>query len=196
MSSKASKRRRKRRLVHQGAVPTPEPVGGGEEASGEAESAPSEEKPTSRSAPRATSGPRRAERNADDERPPAPWGKFPLIELAILAGIVMLILGLFVVSGERGGILIAAGAVLASIGGLDTAIREHFAGYRSHTLLLAGVPAAIVLGVLFYKGPSDLSSGIRALIGLGVFAVAAVLLARLFRSRSGGRWFRLSGFRG
>ena len=30
---------------------------------------------------------------------------------------------------------------LASLGGLDTAPREHFAGFRSHTMMLAGLPA-------------------------------------------------------
>ncbi len=58
------------------------------------------------------------------------------------------------------------------------------------------MPAVIVLAVLFYKGPEGMSSGIRAAIGAGVFVGAAALLLRVFRSRSGGRWFRLSSFRG
>jgi len=106
----------------------------------------------------------------------------------------MLILGLVAVRGERGTILIGTGLLLASIGGLELAIREHLAGYRSHTLVLAGVPAAVVLGVLFYAGPGGLPPIARAAIGLVVFVAAALFLIRVFRRRSGGRAFRFSGF--
>lgn len=112
----------------------------------------------------------------------------------MLTGIVMLILGLVAVRGERGMILIGTGLVLASIGGLELSVREHFGGYRSHTLVLAGVPAAVVLGVLFYAGPGGLPPVARAAIGLAVFAAAALVLVRVFRDRSGGRAFRFSGF--
>ena len=35
------------------------------------------------------------------ERPPAPWGRFPLVELVILLGLGLLIAGFFV-QGARG----------------------------------------------------------------------------------------------
>jgi hypothetical protein len=183
LASKSSKRRRKRRQTHK--RPTT-PVAAASDDAG-AEQTPK---------PVAATRPRRAERNVDEERPPAPWGSFPLVEIAVLIGIVMLILGFLVVDGERGVILVITGLALASIGGLEVAIREHFAGYRSHTLILAGVPAAIVLAVLFYAGPGGLSSGVRAAIGLAVYAAAALALVRVFRNRSGGRAFRFSGFGG
>jgi hypothetical protein len=129
----------------------------------------------------------------DEDSPPAPWGSFPLIELCVLAGIVMLILGFFVVGGPRGPILIAAGLALGSIGGLELSIREHFAGYKSHTAILAGVPALIVLGLLFYIGPDGLPQLARAAIGIVVFAIGAVILSRIFSSRSGGLRYKLSG---
>src|SRR5215218_1999301 len=89
-----------------------------------------------------------------DERPPAPWGDVPLVELVelvVLLGIVLLIAG-FIVGGSNGTVMIAAGAVLCSIAGLELAIREHFGGYRSHTFLLAGAAGvgtliALALGV-------------------------------------------------
>ncbi len=183
MASKSSKRRRrKRRQAHQ--TPT---------TAADAERAAEESPPPALAAP---ARPRRGERNIDDERPPAPWGSFPLVELTVLIGIVMLVLGFLVVDGQRGVILVVTGLALASIGGLEVAIREHFAGFRSHTLILAGVPAAVVLALLFYAGPDGLSSGIRALIGLAIYAAAAFALVRIFRSRSGGRSFRFSGFGG
>lgn len=113
----------------------------------------------------------------------------------MLVGIVMLVLGFFFVGGDRGAILIGTGLLLGSIGGLELSIREHFAGYRSHTLILAGLPAAIVLGVLFYAGPSSLPPLARAGIGAAVFALAAAALTRVFRNRSGGQSFRFSGLR-
>ncbi|GIK76814.1 MAG: hypothetical protein BroJett022_05040 [Actinomycetes bacterium] len=172
-SAKRRKRRRRRARAGASGAPTPE---------GET---------TPRPAP-----PPRRRRAAADEPPPPPWGSFPLIELSVLAGIVMLILGFFVVGGDRGPILIAAGLALGSIGGLELSIREHLAGYRSHTVVLAGVPALIVLGLLFYLAPEGLPALGRAAIGLAVFAGAAALLVRLFSRRSGGARYRFAPFRG
>lgn len=136
------------------------------------------------------SKPTRAVRNVDDEAPPAPWGSFPLVELAVLVGLVMLVLGFFFVGGERGPILIATGLALGSIGGLELSIREHLAGYRSHTMVLAAVPGALVLALLFYLGPDGLPPLARAGIGVAVFAAAAFLLSQLFARRSGGQRFK------
>jgi len=169
MASSKSRKRRKRRT---------RPAAGRDPAAG-ADEAPKRPAP----APR---------RPSADEPPPAPWGRFPLVELCVLAAIVMLVLGFFVVGGSRGAILIAAGLALGSIGGLELSIREHFAGYRSHTAVLAGVPALIVLGLLFYLGPSGLPQLARAAIGVAVFVGAALLLTRAFSRRSGGDRYRLA----
>jgi hypothetical protein len=169
MASSKSRKRRKRRT---------RAAAGRDQAAG-AEAAPKPAAP----APR---------RPAADEPPPAPWGSFPLVELCVLAAIVMLVLGFFIVGGSRGAILIAAGLALGSIGGLELSIREHFAGYRSHTAVLAGVPALIVLGLLFYLGPSGLPQLARAAIGVAVFVGAALLLTRAFSRRSGGDRYRLA----
>src|SRR4051794_27104535 len=99
MASKSEKRRRKRRLVHQGVVPpseAEEEPGNGAEADPVPEPTAAESTAAAKPAVSKSSGPRRAERNIDDDRPPAPWGSFPLVELAVLIGIVMVILGFFV----------------------------------------------------------------------------------------------------
>jgi hypothetical protein len=119
-----------------------------------------------------------------DERPPAPWGSFPLVEICVLVGLVMLVLG-FVVQGPRGSLLIAVGLVLGSLAGLELSVREHFAGYRSHTVLLAGAASIAVLAGLFYVGPEELSPGIRFAAAAATFAVAAWGLTTAFRRRSG-----------
>jgi hypothetical protein len=84
------------------------------------------------------------------ERPKAPWHPFPLVELCVLAGIVLLVIGLVKFDTRQGKTLVLVGLALGSLGGLDTAAREHFAGFRSHTTVLAGVPAVAVAAVLYF----------------------------------------------
>ena len=120
------------------------------------------------------------------ERPRAPWGSFPLVELCVLLALVIGVAG-FVTGGDRGGIMLAAAAALGSLAGLELAIREHLAGYRSHTTVLAAAPAVVAMGVLFFAGaPRVAVLG----AGIGVFAAAFWALRELFRRRSGGYGFR------
>ena len=125
-----------------------------------------------------------------DERPEAPWGKAPLAELAILAGIVCLAIGVF--GSHR--TLIGVGVGLAAVGGMEVAIREHFAGYRSHTTLLAGFVFVVVVGILFYAAGLVLAYALP--IGAVCFAVAFYLARRAFQRASGGLSFRIGGMRG
>jgi hypothetical protein len=174
MASKSARKRRKRRPPRPPADVAASPPDSAEPAE----------------PPRAPA-PRRGAVARGEEPPPPPWGSFPLIELSVLTGLIMLVAGFFFVEGERGAILIGFGLLLGSIGGLELSIREHFAGYKSHTVILAGLPALIVLGVLFYAVDS-LAPILRAAIGLAVFAVAALLLSRAFAARSGGARYRFS----
>jgi lysylphosphatidylglycerol synthetase-like protein (DUF2156 family) len=125
-----------------------------------------------------------------DERPEAPWGKAPLAELAILAGIVCLAVG--ILGGHP--TLIGVGVALAGIGGMEVAIREHFAGYRSHTTLLAGFVFVVVVGVLYYAVGMILAYALP--IGAVCFALAFYLARRAFQRASGGLSFRIGGMRG
>ena len=69
----------------------------------------------------------------DDERPRAPWHPVPLAELCVLVAIILLITGVIVGLGnDRGRVLLVTGLALGSLGGLDTAVREHWAGYAPH----------------------------------------------------------------
>lgn len=136
--------------------------------------------------PPAAKPPRQSARRTPDGPPPAPWGSFPLVELATLVALIMLITGFFFVGGERGALMIIAGLVIGSLAGLELAVREHLAGYRSHTLLLAGVPAVASLGILIYAGPDSLGTTARVGIAGAVFAGAALVLVSIFRNRSGG----------
>jgi lysylphosphatidylglycerol synthetase-like protein (DUF2156 family) len=121
-----------------------------------------------------------------DERPSAPWGDAPLAELVILAGIVALAVG--AIGGNP--TLIGVGVVCAGLGGLELAIREHFAGYRSHTTLLAGAAFVLVTGLVFYAANQILAVAIA--VGAVAFAVSFFLARRAFQRASGGLSYRIS----
>src|SRR5919107_2056134 len=87
---------------------------------------------------------------AGEQRPKAPWHPVPLVELCVLAGIVLIIVGFLDFDDRNGRLLLVMGVVLSSLAGLDTAVRDHFSGFRSHTLLLAGVPTVLAAAGLFY----------------------------------------------
>jgi len=130
----------------------------------------------------------RAGRPSIDDRPPAPWGKFPLSELTIFIAIVLIIAG-FITGGSRGPIIAAAGLALGALGGLEISIREHFAGYRSHSLLLAGALAMLAVTVVALVAGKVL---IPILVGAGLVAFGGgfVALREAFKRRSGGVGFR------
>jgi hypothetical protein len=147
-------------------------------------------RPVEESAPAAeTRSSRRTARGGKPERPPAPWGSFPLVELVVLFAIIILIAGFFV-QGTRGVTMIAAGLMLGMLAGLELSIREHFAGYKSHTTVLAGVAGVAVLGLGFFLLPHGWPQGINLVVGATVFAAAFYLLREAFKRRSGGLGFR------
>jgi hypothetical protein len=124
-----------------------------------------------------------------DGPPPAPWGSFPLTELVVLVALVMLVLG-FVVPPPRGAVMLGAGLALGSLAGLELAIREHFAGYKSHTVLLASAIGIPVVAGLYFLGPESLPVWVCLLAGVLAFGGAAWLFAGTFRRRSGGALFK------
>jgi hypothetical protein len=130
---------------------------------------------------------RRQGRPGIDERPPAPWGSFPLSELVILLGIALILWG--ALSGRDGDERLAAGLVIASLGGGELALREHLAGYRSHSALLAGVAAFVAVTVVALGlGPVEI--WVLLLLGATVFGATFYAMRELFKRRSGGLGFR------
>jgi lysylphosphatidylglycerol synthetase-like protein (DUF2156 family) len=128
--------------------------------------------------------------SSPDERPPAPWGSAPLAELVILAGIVSLAIG--AIGGHP--TAIGVGVALAGLGGLEVAVREHLAGYRSHTTLLAGAAFVLVTGLVFYAAHEILAMALAC--GAVAFSVAFYLARRAFQRASGGLSYRIGGSRG
>ena len=143
-------------------------------------------------APRAVASQRRAERAAREaaakrqsstasrtlgtvgERPPSPFGGLPVSEFAIFIGMVGVIVGFF---AGGNGVAMAVGALVCVLGVTEVTAREHFSGFRSHTTLLAAIPAVIVEAavVILFK-PKD--RALVALLVIPVFAICFFLLRR------------------
>ena len=64
----------------------------------------------------------------------------PVSEIAIFAGIIALVVGL--ITGGQPALVV--GAIVCGLGVTEVTAREHFSGFRSHSTLLAAVPAVIV----------------------------------------------------
>jgi hypothetical protein len=108
------------------------------------------------------------------------------VEIVILVALVLLITGFFL-SSVRGTIMIAAGMTLASLAALELTLREHFSGYRSHSTVLAGAVAVLVLGLGFVFGWPP---AIQLAAGIAAFAAGFYLFREAFKRRSGGLGFR------
>ena len=100
-----------------------------------------EQRSTRQSAPvEPAAAPQRRPRNpvgTYGERPEGPFGGLPISEIAIFAGAVGLIVGII----QHGGPALIAGVAVCTLGVIEITAREHFSGYRSHTILLAALPA-------------------------------------------------------
>jgi hypothetical protein len=108
------------------------------------------------------------------------------VELCVLLALVIGVAG-FVVWGEKGRIMLACAAALGSLAGLELSIREHFAGYRSHSTVLAGTLAVAALAVMFF---ARLPQAVLLVVGAAVFATAFWALREFFKRRSGGFGWR------
>lgn len=78
-------------------------------------------------------------------RPEAPWHPWPLSESLILVGAVGTLIGF--ARGASGRPVLFAGLGAVMLGTLEFSIREHLAGYRAHTAMLAAIPTAIAHSV-------------------------------------------------
>jgi Flp pilus assembly protein TadB len=124
------------------------------------------------------------------ERPPSPFGGLPVSELAIFAGGAALIVG-FV---QGGGAALIVGFVVCALGVAEITAREHFAGYRSHAMLLAAIPAVGLEIVLVETVGSGLKNKSPLLLAVApVFLVAFWLLRRRFRTARQARIARPPG---
>jgi hypothetical protein len=107
----------------------------------------------------------------------------------VLLGIVLLVAGFFV-QGTKGITMIAAGITLGSLAGLELSIREHFAGYKSHSTVLAGSVTVVIAGAAFFLLPAGWSQAAALVVAAFVFAATFYLFREAFKHRSGGLGWR------
>ena len=109
----------------------------------------------------------------------------PLVELAILSGLILIVAG-FITGGTPGGVLVTGGIALVALASLELAIREHLSGYRSHSALLAGAAAVLVIGLGALAGlPRIGILLVAAVVGIAAFAA---LRGRFQRKAGGLSW--------
>ncbi len=122
-----------------------------------------------------------------EEAPPAPWHPFPLVELSILAGLILVVIGFASDPGEPRTTFLFGGLALISVASLELAVREHFSGYRSHTVLLAGA-AAVAVAVPLWFTPIPGEAILVVALGVGIAAFRA--LRSVFERRAEGMSWR------
>ncbi len=117
------------------------------------------------------------------ERPPAPWGPVPLTEVATLAGLIALVTGFAL----RSTTVLVVGFAVVAVFAIELAVREHLAGFRSHTTLIAGAAAMGVGAPLVALGAPRTAQLAGA---AAAFAGVWIAMRRAFRDRAGGMGFR------
>jgi hypothetical protein len=122
---------------------------------------------------------RRAQRpGTRGQRPEGPFGGLPVSEIAIFAGLIALVIGL--IEGAQTPLVV--GSIICALGVVEVTGREHFAGYRSHTVLLAAIPAiALEAGLVAVFGEPR-PRGLLLLVVVPVFGVLFLMLKRRFES--------------
>jgi len=173
-SARRARARKRRPAPPGGGVADGEQIASGAQATLRAEGPP--RAPTRAAARRAAAAERSRAANA---RPQAPWHPLPLSELLILAGAIAAVLAWR--DGIAGhALLLGVGLAAIALGTLEVTLREHLAGYRSHTVLLAVIPpialhSAVILAlVAFIRVPRW--------VNLPLLAIDVALFALLFKA--------------
>ncbi|HEV3320170.1 MAG TPA: hypothetical protein VG053_10685 [Solirubrobacteraceae bacterium] len=116
------------------------------------------------------------------ERPQAPWHPWPLSEVLILIGGIGAVVGMARLGHggiSNGGPVLFAGLAAVVLGTLEITWREHTAGYRSHTLILALLPVVVFHSVLAL-GLAAFTT-VPRLLNVGLLFVDAAIFATLFK---------------
>jgi hypothetical protein len=128
---------------------------------------------------------------ADRSEAPQPvWAPLPITEGLILFGLIGAVVGL--VQQSTG--IVLAGLGMLVISSLELAVREHMAGYRSHTSLISAVVAmAVSAGLAALLTAIDIGLPAWPLLFVAVFIFAGMfrVLRQMFKERSGGLTYRV-----
>jgi hypothetical protein len=111
------------------------------------------------------------------ERPPNLFGGVPVSEIAIFVGAIAAVYGLIASVPAA----LAVGLVACTLGVVEFSAREHFTGYRSHSTMLAAIPAIGAGIALIALLGGSLRRGALLLVVIPVFIVCFWLLRKRFR---------------
>jgi hypothetical protein len=128
-----------------------------------------------------------------EEAPQPSWAPVPLTELVILIGLLFAAGGFIWADGPRRTAMIVGGVALISLASAELALREHLAGYRSHTLVLSSLPSAFLAGVcwVLWREFALVPRQTAPIVFLATFGFCVWQLRELFKRRSGGISFRV-----
>ncbi|MGH2919250.1 MAG: hypothetical protein ACRDLS_11745, partial [Solirubrobacteraceae bacterium] len=113
-------------------------------------------------------------------RPDPVWSPFPLTELAIVVGMVLFGLGYFA-SADRSPALLGGGALVLIVAVGEMCLREHFGGFRSHSILLALLPVTIVHTFVVYAITTSWTGPVALVVDLALAGALAWYLNGRFR---------------
>jgi hypothetical protein len=114
-------------------------------------------------------------------RPQPIWAPFPLTEIGMAAGLAIFVAGMLG-DGRRATWLLSVAVLLLAVVVIELCLREHFAGYRSHTLLLAVAPVAILDGAMVRVLGDTLRGPLVLLAALALAAALGRWLQARFRA--------------
>ena len=119
------------------------------------------------------------------ERPQSIFGPVPVAEVAIFMGIVALAVGL----ADGSGTAQLTGLVCCGLGVAEVTGREHFTGFRSHSTLLAAIPAVLAEAFYAYVIGVPRQRVLLLVPVVPVFGLCFWLLRRSFQSARHARVF-------
>ncbi len=111
------------------------------------------------------------------ERPLGIFGGVPVSEFAIFAGLIALVVGMI----DHGGSALEVGIIVMGLGVSEVTAREHFSGFRSHTTLLALMPAVICEAIYALVVGVPNQRILLLVPVIPIFALCFALLRRHFR---------------
>lgn len=109
-------------------------------------------------------------------RPDAIWAPFPLTEIGMVVGIALCALGFFSAAPT----VFVAGVGVLVVVVAELCLREHFAGFRSHSILLGLLPVTIVHLAIVYAGGTSWRGPPALAVDLALAGALAWWLQRRF----------------
>ena len=180
---RAKKKQRQRARAASGAPGTTPQERASARAQARAAPAPAPAAPERTPPERSPRHPSRLDVRAGVPRPDAIWAPFPLTEIGMAVGLALFTLGF--VAGTVALLLAGIGVLVVVVA--ELCLREHFAGFRSHSVLLGLLPvAAVHLGIVYagaatWRGPLALAIDLAVAGGLAWWLHRRFVAARLSR---------------